>query len=115
MYNLVCHVPASHLEVVKDALFSAGAGAMGGYSHCCWQVLGTGQFLPLEGSSPVLGSVGHLEHVQEYRVEMVVDEEHAVAAVEALLDAHPYEVPSYHLVPVLVLERDLLSGEGEGT
>jgi hypothetical protein len=112
MYNLVFHVPESHLEQVKSAVFSCGAGAMAGYSHCCWQVLGSGQFLPLEGSSPAIGSTGRLEHVSEYRVEMMVDEEHAAEVVQALIASHPYEVPSYHLVPVLVLDR-ILSGEAD--
>jgi hypothetical protein len=45
-----------------------------------------------------------MEHVQEYRVETVVDEFEVAHVVNALLEAHPYEVPSYHLIPVLTLE-----------
>ncbi|MPM49577.1 hypothetical protein SDC9_96307 [bioreactor metagenome] len=60
--------------------------------------------MPLSGSSPFLGTEGMLEQEEEWRVELVVDEESAALAVQALLDAHPYEVPAYHLIPVLTLE-----------
>lgn len=104
MYMLVFHVPASHVEQVKEAVFAAGAGRMSNYERCSWQVLGTGQFLPTEGANPYLGHIGEMEYVQEYRVETVVDEFEVTQVVNALLEAHPYEVPSYHLIPVLTLE-----------
>lgn len=31
MYSLVFYVPASHLEAVKEAVFTAGAGTIGDY------------------------------------------------------------------------------------
>jgi structural toxin protein (hemagglutinin/hemolysin) RtxA len=105
MYSLVCYVPESHLEQVKVALFEAGAGQVGTYGECCWQVLGQGQFRPLEGADPFIGEEGRLERVMEYRLEMVVEEEYAVQAVQALLSAHPYEVPAYHLIPVMILDK----------
>ena len=39
MYKICYHVPESHLDITKQALFSAGAGRVGAYEHCCWQVL----------------------------------------------------------------------------
>ncbi len=104
MYVLVTYVPESHLGQVKEALFASGAGSMDGYDQCCWQVKGTGQFRPLSGSHPFLGSGNQLETVEEWRLEMVVDEEHAAKVVEALKRAHPYEVPAYHLIPVMTLD-----------
>ena len=52
MYSLCFYVPESHVEEVKQALFDAGAGRIGDYGSCAWQVLGTGQFQPMEGSEP---------------------------------------------------------------
>ena len=104
MYVLVFYVPQSHLEEVKRAVFENGGGRMGNYDSCCFQVLGTGQFRPLSGSSPYIGEVSVLAQEPEWRVELVVDEEHAAQAVQALLESHPYEVPAYHLIPVLTLE-----------
>jgi hypothetical protein len=105
MYMLVFHVPASHVEQVKEAVFNAGAGRMGAYRSCCWQVAGRGQFIPEQGSDPFIGETERLEVVEEYRVETTVDEFDAANVVSALIEAHPYEVPSYHLIPVLTLEH----------
>ena len=98
MYKLCFYVPESHLESVKLAVFAAGAGRIGDYDSCCWQVLGQGQFRPLEGSQPYLGQQGVVETVAEYRVELVCDAAHIRAAVEALLAAHPYEEPAWDVV-----------------
>ena len=97
MFKLCFFVPDSHLDTVKDALFSAGAGRIGAYDHCCWQVLGQGQFRPLPGSDPHIGSTGALEHVEEWKVELVVEAYRIHAAVAALKAAHPYEAPAYEV------------------
>lgn len=95
MYKLVFFVPESHLESVKSAVFAAGAGRIGNYDSCCWQVAGTGQFRPLAGSSPFIGATDHLGHVTEYRVEMVCDKTFIKSVVAALKEAHPYEEPAF--------------------
>ena len=100
MYKLCVYIPEAQLEMVKRALFDAGAGRIGNYSHCCWQVLGTGQFLPGEGSEPFLGDRDRLETVSEYRVEMVCEDRRVDAVVEALREAHPYEQPAFDLIRV---------------
>ncbi len=95
MYTLFFYVPESHLEMVKEAVFVAGAGAIGDYQNCCWQVLGQGQFMPMAGSQPFIGRQNKLELVAEWRVEMVVAAKYIKAAVAALKVAHPYEEPAY--------------------
>lgn len=101
MYKVVFFVPESHLEPVKTALFSAGAGRIGDYENCCWQVAGQGQFRPLNGASPFLGAVGELEVVTEYRVELVCENSAIDAAIAALKQAHPYEEPAYDVTVLL--------------
>jgi hypothetical protein len=101
MYKLCFYVPESHLEAVKSAAFAAGAGRIGAYDSCCWQVGGLGQFRPLQGSQPYLGNQGQVEQVDEYRVEMVCDAGHVRRAVEAMLSAHPYEEPAWDLVQLI--------------
>ena len=98
MYLFIFYVPPSHLESVKDALFQAGAGQIGTYSHCAWQVLGQGQFCPQSGSQPFLGQQGQLKSVDEYRVELVCQVPLKAKVTQALLAAHPYETPAFHWV-----------------
>lgn len=103
MYKLCFYVPESHLESVKAAVFAAGAGRIGAYEACCWQIKGQGQFRPLPGSNPFIGNHDELETVAEYRVELVCADEHIHAAVAALKQAHPYEEPAYDVLRVEML------------
>ena len=66
MYKLCFFVPEAAAETVKEAVFEVGAGRIGNYDKCCWQVKGTGQFRPLAGSSPHLGEHGRVEKVEEF-------------------------------------------------
>lgn len=96
MYSIVFYVPATHVEEVKQALFDAGAGRIGNYRGCAWQVLGTGQFEPMAGSDPYLGRHHDLERVEEFRVELVCDDASIEPVIRALRAAHPYEEPAFH-------------------
>ncbi|WP_415892670.1 NGG1p interacting factor NIF3 [Neptuniibacter sp. PT8_73] len=95
MYKLSFFVPDENLEQVKAALFATGAGRIGNYDCCCWQVLGQGQFRPLEGSDPHIGQQGNVETVEEWKVELVCSDELIRQAVDAMKSAHPYEEPAY--------------------
>lgn len=101
MLKLSFYVPEAALEVVKSALFEAGAGRIGLYDHCAWQVLGRGQFRPLLGANPAIGQIARehqppvLEQLDEYLVEMVLDEADLVPVIQALKRAHPYEEPAF--------------------
>lgn len=104
MYKLGFYVPHTHLEMVKGALFAAGAGRIGNYDSCCWQVLGTGQFRPLAGSNPHLGAQGVVEQVAEWRVEMVVADALLQPVMAALRASHPYEEPAFDVVALVAVD-----------
>lgn len=101
MYKLCFYVPETSLDAVKEALFAVGAGRIGNYENCCWQVLGEGQFLALPDSDPFIGISGELEVVSEYRVEMVCNEAVIDAAIAALKVTHPYETPAFDVVKLV--------------
>ena len=101
MAVLVVYVPQGHEEAVKQAIFAAGGGRQGNYSQCCWQVLGTGQFCPLEGAVPAIGYIGKIEQVKEWRIECMVMTCYQQAVEEAMLAAHPYETVAYHWIGII--------------
>ncbi len=103
MYKISFFVPETHLESVKSAMFVAGAGKIGLYDCCAWQVKGQGQFRALEGSTPFLGEQNQVESVEEYRVEMVCDEVYIRKAIQVLLDTHPYETPAYDVIKTITI------------
>jgi hypothetical protein len=99
--KLIVFVPRHSLESVRDALFEAGAGRIGGYERCSWYTGGTGTFLGGEGTSPTAGQGGMEQRVGEYRLETVFPEEAQDAVVAALRAAHPYEEPAFDIYPLL--------------
>jgi structural hemagglutinin/hemolysin toxin protein RtxA len=105
MFVIVFYVPREDCENVKNAMFTAGAGQIGNYTHCAWQTLGQGQFKPLEGSRPAIGKTDKLEKLDEYRVEMVCEKVHLETAIEALIRHHPYEEVAYHFYEGGKLEK----------
>ena len=100
MFKLTVYIPEAHVEQVKAALFAAGAGRYANYDCCAWQMLGQGQFRPLDGSKPFIGVFNRVERVPEYRVETIVPDDAVAAVVAALKAAHPYEEPAYDLVQI---------------
>ena len=93
----VIYVPRENAEAVREAVFAAGAGHIGDYSHCSWSVSGIGQFLPHEGASPAVGSVGSVERVAEDRFEVVAPARARGAVLAAMRAAHPYEEPAFDI------------------
>ncbi len=93
--KLVVFVPPNALDRVREALFTAGAGRIGGYERCSWYGEGTGTFLGGEGTRPSVGRHGAEERVPELRLETVFPAERQDDVVAALRGAHPYEEPAF--------------------
>jgi dinuclear metal center YbgI/SA1388 family protein len=94
-YKIVVFVPRKSLADVSNAVFAAGAGAIGNYSHCGFGAEGTGTFLPMKGAKPAIGKKGALEEVSEVRFETIVPGENIDKVVAAMKKAHPYETPAF--------------------
>jgi dinuclear metal center YbgI/SA1388 family protein len=99
----VIFVPAENTEVLREALFAAGAGRIGDYSHCSWSITGTGQFLPGTGASPAIGTVGAVQRVKEDRVEVIAPASLRARVLAAMRAAHPYEEPAFDVFSLAAL------------
>jgi hypothetical protein len=93
--KLVVFVPREALDDVREALFAAGAGHIGGYERCSWYTQGTGTFLGGEGTDPSVGQRGVEERVAELRLETVFPSDRQDEVLAALRAAHPYEEPAF--------------------
>ena len=98
--QLNTYVPSSHAEMVKNAIFEAGAGAIGLYNECSFSSQGEGTFKALEGANPFIGEKGlrHLEH--EQKLEFIFPVHLQSQVLMALNAAHPYETVAYNIVPL---------------
>ena len=94
-YKLIVFVPRKSVVKVSNAIFTAGAGAIGNYSHCGFGTEGTGTFLPHKGAKPAIGKKGKLEKVEEIRFETIVPAGKLNDVVAAMKKAHPYEMPAF--------------------
>jgi len=98
MYKLSYFVPKEAKEKTKEALFHAGAGKFNNYDCCSFESEGVGQFRPLDGAKPYLGTHNKIEYVKEYKVEMICKDELIKKAVKTLKEAHPYEEVAYEVL-----------------
>jgi ribonuclease HI len=96
--KLVAFVPADAVAGVRRALFAAGAGRIGEYEHCSFELAGTGTFRGLSGARPAVGEAGVEERVAEVRLETVYPRWREDDVVAALVRAHPYEEPAFDLL-----------------
>ncbi|WP_353102410.1 Nif3-like dinuclear metal center hexameric protein [Myroides odoratus] len=95
--KLVTYVPIQHTEKVRQALFAAGAGAIGNYDHCSFISEGKGSFRGNEHSNPVIGQAGVEEIVEEHKVEVTYEKHLQGKVLSALFQAHPYEEVAYEV------------------
>lgn len=95
LMKLVTFVPVSHIDSVRNVLFSAGAGSIGNYDACSYNILGEGTFRAGDNANPYIGEVGKIHTEQEMRIEVVLPMFKQNEVLRALLAVHPYEEPAY--------------------
>ncbi|MFO7952645.1 MAG: Nif3-like dinuclear metal center hexameric protein [Bacillota bacterium] len=100
MLKLVMFIPAGYEDQIRNVIAEAGAAQMGNYSHCTFQVPGSGTFRPGEGTNPFIGGQGELEKVDELRMETIMPASLRSKVIDALVNAHPYEEVAYDLYPL---------------
>lgn len=96
--KLYTFVPHAAAEKVRSALFAAGAGHIGAYSECSYNVDGTGTFKAGTGTQPYVGEVGTRHSEAETKVEVIFPVYLEQYVIRALLGSHPYEEVAYDVV-----------------
>lgn len=94
-YRFIFYVPVTHAEACKNAIFACGAGIYGDgrYTNVAFEIPGRSTFIPGPGSTPNIGQVGVVEHVDEVKIETTVKDLETLRKVQTALEkAHPYEV-----------------------
>lgn len=101
LLKLVVYVPADFVETVKNALFESGAGSIGNYAECSFNIPGTGTYKPLENSNPFEGEKENRSTVAEVRIEVLISSHNLNMVLNSMKKAHPYEEVAYDLLPIL--------------
>ncbi len=96
--KLTTFVPKKNAESVREALFAAGAGTIGNYSHCSFNVEGQGSFKPEENANPTIGTVGKTHFEAEVQIGITFLSHLQGQVMNALKSSHPYEEIAYEIV-----------------
>lgn len=97
LLKLVTFVPVEVKESVLAALYDAGAGQLGHYKNCSFQISGEGTFTPDEEANPHIGKAHVSEKVNEVRLELLLAAQLKSQVLQALKKSHPYEEVAYYL------------------
>jgi dinuclear metal center YbgI/SA1388 family protein len=98
--KLVTFVPLDHADNVRLALFSSGAGQIGEYEQCSYNLEGLGTFRGSENTNPYTGEKGKLHFEKEIRIETIFPKAIESKVISALITTHPYEEVAYDIYPL---------------
>ncbi|MCC8173477.1 MAG: Nif3-like dinuclear metal center hexameric protein [Odoribacter sp.] len=98
LYSLVFYTPTEHVERVRNAVWEAGGGHVGNYSHCSFNSQGKGTFLANSEANPFIGEIGKLHYENEVKTEITLPFHALNKCISALISGHPYEEPVWNLI-----------------
>lgn len=108
--KLTTYIPKNKESEVREALFSAGAGAIGNYNHCSFNIDGIGTFNGNESSNPTIGSKGETQYEKETKLTVVFGKHLESKILSALFNSHPYEEVAYEIIPLENNNQDIGMG-----
>jgi dinuclear metal center YbgI/SA1388 family protein len=98
--KLVTFVPTAQAELVRNALFEAGAGNIGNYDSCSYNLTGSGTFRGNDLTHPFVGEKNQLHTEKEIRIETIFPKHLQPDIIQTLLKVHPYEEVAYDVYPL---------------
>lgn len=96
--KLTTYVPFADAEKVREKLFESGAGNIGNYNHCSFNVEGKGSYRGNEYSNPKIGKRGVLQFEEETCITVVFESYKEREILKTLFDFHPYEEVAYEVI-----------------
>ncbi|MBS1681774.1 MAG: Nif3-like dinuclear metal center hexameric protein [Bacteroidetes bacterium] len=110
LMKLVTFIPQANAGDVLNALHQAGAGNIGEYKNCSFQVMGHGTFMPTPNATPHVGKANQIELVEEVRAEVIFPEYLSQKIVQTLKEVHPYEEVAYYISSLKNENQEVGSG-----
>ncbi len=98
--KLVTFVPKDYTDKVRMAIFNAGAGTIGEYDQCSYNIEGVGTFRGSDKTNPFCGEKGKLSFEKETRIETIFPKVLQSKIIKSMIEAHPYEEVAYDIYPL---------------
>ncbi|MGC1203459.1 MAG: Nif3-like dinuclear metal center hexameric protein [Flavobacteriaceae bacterium] len=95
--KLTTYVPKNEAEQLRTALFGIGAGSIGNYKHCSFNVEGYGTFNANEDSNPVKGKKGETHIEDETKISITFPKHIESQVIKTLFKTHSYEEVAYEI------------------
>lgn len=99
-YKIVVFTPEPYITTLREAMAQAGAGIIGDYRQCSFELSGTGTFIPGSNARPFVGNQGVFERTPEIRLEMIAEKRDLARIIRAINENHPYQEPAIDIIPL---------------
>ena len=96
--KLTTYVPIAEAENLREKLFEAGAGAIGNYDNCSFNIDGKGSYRGNKNSNPTLGEKGKVTFTEETSISVTFDSYLEGKILQALFNTHSYEEVAYEII-----------------
>jgi dinuclear metal center YbgI/SA1388 family protein len=96
--KLTTYVPIEQADLLRESLFEAGAGAIGNYDECSFNISGIGSFKPNLDSNPTIGKKGEIHFEDEIQIGVTFPKHLEQKILQALFKNHPYEEVAYEVI-----------------
>ena len=98
--KLVTFCPTAHADQVRAAIFQAGAGHIGDYDCCSYNIEGKGSFRAGADAKPFVGQLNELHFEPEVRIETIFPAFIERQVLAAMFESHPYEEVAFDIYPL---------------
>ncbi|TDU42810.1 dinuclear metal center YbgI/SA1388 family protein [Gelidibacter sediminis] len=95
--KLTTYVPQKDADVLRTALFNVGAGQIGNYDNCSYNVEGIGTFRGNEASDPKVGERFEYRQEQETQISVTFQKHLEHNILKSLVENHPYEEVAFEV------------------
>lgn len=100
LFKIAVFVPVDYADKVREAMFKQGAGSIGNYDNCSYNINGTGTFRANEGTNPFVGQIGKTHLEKETKIESIAPSFKLNSIINAIKQVHPYEEVAYDIYPL---------------
>ena len=108
--KLTTFIPVENAEKLRNALFNAGAGNIGNYDRCSFNIDGEGTYRGNQNSNPAIGKKGENHTENETQISVIYESKNETTILASLQKNHPYEEVSYDLLTIENVHQNIGMG-----
>ncbi len=108
--KLVTFVPKKEAQKLREALFNVGAGHIGNYNNCSFNINGIGTFKANEKANPSIGNKGEIHFEEEMQISVTYQKHLESKILRTLFETHSYEEVAYEITTLDNLNQNIGMG-----